>query len=133
VSWDPGDFLVARASDPSNVAGYVYRGLGIYQARKASPKGRQPPEWLLVHLGSGHALCRIKGIVQTAFPIATEIAESGDWEFESRVGWKDRFPDAREKLAAIMARFPKQTDRNGPANSDNSEAVAREIAMARAT
>jgi hypothetical protein len=108
------------------VAGYTYRGLGLWIAIDGSPKGRIPPQWSLSHLGSGHNLCYIKGDVATAFPIATEIAEAGDWGFLSLDGWRDRFPDAPKRLDEIIARYPKLCSRGARRGADRE--VAAQIA-----
>lgn len=107
MSWEPEIFETAQYYGPSKVAGYTYRGLGLHMVMEPSPKGRRPARWNLSHLGSGHLVGVLTGDVATAFPVAGEVAEAGDWEFLSLDGWKDRFPDAAEKVREIAARHPK--------------------------
>lgn len=131
MSWTPETFLIAMPGGPAKRHGYVYRGLGLYLIMPASPKGRRPAQWSLTHLGSGHCLAMLKGDVSTAFPIATEIAEAGDWTFDGLKGWKNHFPDAAERVREILERAGSRGKMTGGGNSN--EGVAREIAMARST
>lgn len=84
--------------------------------------------WSLSHLGSGHRIAILHGDVATAFPIASEIAEAGDWEFDSLHGWKDRFPDAKEKVDEILARSKRG---NRGSSIGHCEATAQQIAQSR--
>lgn len=130
--WAPSKFLVSapwRESMTREVEGYVYRGLGLTIAIKGSPKGRRPPRWTLTHLGSGHAVCNLTGHVKDAFPIATEIAECGDWSFDGLYGWKNIDPELADKFRAIQAKHAKQVHR-GQGGCDEASAVA--VATARA-
>jgi hypothetical protein len=96
---------------------------------KASPKGRRPPTWRLTHLGSGHAIASIVGTTARTFPIASEIAECGDWSFEGLEGWKNVEPDLPQKLVDIAERHKKycKVRAGGGGNAE----IARSIAMAR--
>ncbi len=132
--WRPETFDVAYPNGPVPKAGYTYRGLGLFVAIEASPKGRRPPEWSLTHLGSGHNVALLKGTVATVFPVATEIAESGDWEFISLFGYKDRFPEAATRLLEIIAGHPKIVRRMGTSgikDKGRSQAIAQQIASNR--
>lgn len=130
--WKPEHFQTASAGGAYVRYGYVYRGLGLYRMFQGSPKGRRPPTWCLVHLGSGHAVVNIVGHVADAFPVAGEIAECGDWTFDSLDGWKNRDLELPVKVRAIIARHPKKRfQRTGELGQQN-EAVAAEIARARA-
>jgi hypothetical protein len=125
VSWKPASFYTANdRGDPHKVNGYTYRGLGLNMIVKGSPKGRRPPTWCLTHLGTGHAIARIKGLVAVAFPIAAEIAEAGDWDFLSLEGWRDRFPDARERVAEILAAHSVEAERWNTGNRSHEAAQA---------
>jgi hypothetical protein len=104
--WQPATVLTAHIPEPVPQAGYVYRSLGIWRSMRPSPKGRRPPTWCLTHLGSGHAVCNIKGKVAVAFAIAAEIADLGDWSFDGIDGWKNQFPDARTKMDEIVTKYP---------------------------
>lgn len=126
--WQAGTFEIAMPYGPARRSGYVYRGLGLHVVNKGSPKGKRPPRWTLTHLGSGHALCWLDGDVATAFTVATEIAEAGDWDFLSLQGWKDRFPDAPDRLREILDRHPKVARRGGHGAHPNGHEVARQIA-----
>lgn len=133
MAWEPAEFLIADLwSNPGfhKVAGYTYRGLGIHLTIKGSPKGRRPPTWSLSHLGSGHKVCLIDGKVATAFEIASEIADCGDWSFDGLKGYINIDPDIKEKFRALCEKHPK-TIRRGP-GGNASEDAARAIVMARA-
>lgn len=128
--WEPADFLIARAVEPVTRAGYIYRGLGLHIAVRASPKGRRPPTWSLIHLGSGHRICMITGMVAKAFPVATEIAECSDWEaFDSIDGWLNTDPGIAEKVRQIVARHPNAG--RGPGGDSADANAARAVLMAR--
>lgn len=133
MPWKPETFDVALASGPRAKAGYTYRGLGLWMRDTGSPKGRKPPVWSLTHLGSGHCVVELTGKVAVAFPVATEIAEAGDWEFISLVGYKDRFPDVADRLMEIISRHSKVTKRIGqsPLSLERGLAIAQQIASNR--
>lgn len=125
--WEASEFLIAGSAGVHSVAGYTYKGLGMHIAVEASPKGRRPPVWCLTHLGSGHGICRIPGNVTTAFPIASEIAEIGDWSFDGLTGWLNRDPDLLVKSLAIIE---KNKCQRGYRTANDT--MARLIAVARA-
>jgi hypothetical protein len=128
--WQPRDFLIAHVAGPQTVPGYVYRGLGIHMQMKGSPKGRRKPVWALTHLNTGHAICRLHGLVADAFPIATEVAECSDWAgFDGLTGWRNQDPDLPEKVKAIAAKNPKIMTSGG---SVSSHEAALAVAEARA-
>ena len=125
-NWKPDIFEIATPSGPQRKNGYTYRSLGLFLWRTASPKGKQPATWSLIHLGTGHRLANLNGDAATVFPVATEIAEAGEWDFLSLKGWPDRFPDAPDRLGAIIARYPEIAS---PADGGNSCApTAQQIA-----
>lgn len=128
--WKPAEYLIHHGSDAVTVAGYEHRDLGMHLINTVKGKS----EWSLTHLGTGLQLCRIKGDVRTAFPIATEIAEAGDWGFISMVGYKDRFPDAADKLDEILSRHTNTKRKWIERSDDEREAlqpIARKIAETR--
>lgn len=127
MTWMPADFLVACGREPTLRAGYVYRGLGLVLSVRGSPKGRRKPIWALTHLGSGHALCLIEGDVKTAFPIASEIAELGDWDWDGFEGYKNRDPELLTRASDVIERL--RLRRFGGLRS---EGVAQAISIARA-
>lgn len=129
--WKAETFEIALLSGPHAIAGYTYRGLGLHFVSKASPKGRRPVRWALIHLGTGHCMAYLDGDVITAFPVATEIAEAGDWDFLSLQGWKDKFPDGREKLEEVCARHPKIATMTLSGKGGSHLAVAQQIAANR--
>jgi hypothetical protein len=81
--WRASSFPIARGGGVVVTSGYVYRSLGLHMLSSA-----RPPRWSLARLGSGHRL--ISGVVADAFPIATEIAECGDWDFDVRSASRSR-------------------------------------------
>ena len=122
--WKPETFPIALG--PHSIdhrAGYTYRGLGIHMSMKASPKGRRPPRWKVTHLGSGHAVAVIDGDVAGAFPIATEIAECSDWDFDGLDGWRNRDPELPSKVQEIIARHGKRARKPGGAFAASDEAA----------
>jgi hypothetical protein len=98
---------------------------------RGSPKGRRPARWALIHLGTGHRLAYLDGDVATAFPVATEIAEAGDWDFLSLLGWKDKFPDGREKLEEVCARHREVATMTLAEKGGSHLAIAQQIAANR--
>lgn len=105
MTWKPETFPIAVG--PQSIdrrAGYTYRGLGLHMVMKASPKGRRPPRWKLTHLGSGHGVAHIDGAVADAFPIASEIAECSEWDFDGLNGWRNRDPELPKKVLEILER-----------------------------
>jgi hypothetical protein len=127
----PGEFLIAESfADRRKEAGYTYRGLGLYLLQRGSPKGRRPPKWCLVHLGSGHTVCYINGHVKDGFPLASEIAECGDWTFDGLTGWRNVDPEIPAKFHAIREAHPKAIELS---NGGSSEEAARAVVMARST
>lgn len=102
--WQPAQYPIATVDGVRTVTGYVYRGLGMHVAVAASPKGRRPPRWSLTHLGSGHKLCNIDGDRGVAFPLASEVAQCGNWQFAGLRGYMSRDAALRERVAEIIAR-----------------------------
>jgi hypothetical protein len=131
--WQPGRFLTAEHIDRP-VPGWIYRGLGLRMVFRASPKGRRPPFWSLVHLGTGHGLCHFNLHETPAIEFATTMAECGDWEFDGLEGWRNVDPHLRDKFLAIMDAYrdayPKVRLSTG--HGDPSPEAARAIAEARA-
>jgi hypothetical protein len=127
TDWKPETFETALNTGPHLVAGYTYRGLGLYGE---SSRDGKSGSWTLTHLGTGHMLAHISGGVQKAFPVATEIAEAGDWDFLSLQGWKDRFPDAPERLDEICAKH-SNVRRNEEPDRRNDHETAQKIAANR--
>ncbi|MDB5550059.1 MAG: hypothetical protein JWL86_43 [Rhizobium sp.] len=129
MSWKPATFEIATVNGVFPVAGYIYRGLGLHMQLKGSPKGRRRAVWHITHLNSGHAVGVVTGTVSEAFPLATGVAEAGDWDFESLWGWKDRFPEASTRIRDILGADRGMAHKTCRAGSLPD--LAREIAMAR--
>jgi hypothetical protein len=129
MAWEPANYLVAGHFGPYSVPGYVYRGLGLHRSLEGSPKGRRPPTWTLTHLGSGHAVCRLKGTVAVVFPIGFQIAECSDWEFDGLDGWKNRDPQLPETVRKILSDHGIEWNPRGGSDHD----IAQQIVIARAS
>ncbi len=128
--WKPAEYQIALPSGPTTVAGYEHRELGLHLV---TGRGKSAT-WSLTHLGTGLQLCQIDGSVAVAFPVATEIAEAGDWGFISMEGFKDRFPEAGKRLHEILERHTN-TKRNWrtyePDEREAIRPIAQEIAASR--
>jgi|SRR5580658_10612236 hypothetical protein len=116
------------------VAGFTYRGLGLRQTFRGSPKGRRPPMWSLYHLGTGHGLCHFSLPEDRAFAFATRLAECGDWDFDGLDGWMNRDPELKDRFVSILDGFRTENPkvwlvRGGGCQSPEA---AQAIAMARA-
>ena len=131
MTWKPATFMRALfVYGPIKCVGYTYRGLGLWLAMPASPKGRRPPTWFLIHLNSGHRVARIDGFVSDAFPIASEIAECADWDFNGLDGWRNQDPELPKKMSQIINRNAKRAKMRASGGSDAD--LASEISRARA-
>ncbi len=127
--WKPATFLKAFPEEPIEAVGLVYRGLGLDMTMKGSPKGRRSPTWSLTHLGTGHRVCLIFGQDADVLPIATEIAECGDWIFHDLDGWQNLDPELMDKFQAIIAKHGKKCSKTG---GPSDREIARQIATRRA-
>lgn len=127
--WTSEAFYLAMPGGPYKVRGFTYRGLGLHLRLNGSAKRRRPSHWRLSHLGSGHALVSLWGEFDVVTAAASEIAELGDWDFISLEGWRDRFPDAKERMDEVLDRNP--TIAKPAFGSRASHDLAREIAMLR--
>lgn len=127
--WTPSQFLRAVIpTGPESVSGYVYKGLGIWFVGTS-----RRPEWSLIHLNSGHEVCRIKGRVAVTFPVASEIAECTEWDFEGLDGWRNRDPKLGAKVRAIQTNHKRLVNiARVDSRHSESDDIARQIAMARA-
>lgn len=121
--WLPGTYREAvQPFEP--IAALLYRWLAMRLLWHGSPKGRRPPTWTIMHVGSGHLL--VNFTLHDPIPLATEIAECGDWDFTGLDGWKNLDPDLEEKYLAVKARYPKVKFLRG--GGHRSHAGAAEVA-----
>jgi hypothetical protein len=128
--WQPSDFYIARATYPVQMAGYVYKGLGLHIARQTLI--HRLPVWHLTHLNTGHRVAEIRGLVAEAFPIATAIAECGDWDFLSLTGWKDQDPELANKVLKIIDGSKGRAKRDaGRMSRTHNHEVARAVLKTR--
>lgn len=127
MSWQPEDFLIATAGEPFPVVGYVYRGLGLH---KPSPRRKN---WSLTHLGTGHQIATITGKVADVFPVASEIAECGDWDFDGLKGYVNRDPEIGKRLHEIIARHKNARPAIVTEARKPNHDVARQITERRAS
>lgn len=128
--WKPAQYQVHHGSTAVTVVGYTYRELGLHMLTERG----KVPTWSLTHLGTGLRICNITGKVAVSFPVATEIAEAGDWGFISMVGYKDRFPESANKLREILGRHKNAKRVWRKIDNDEREAirsVAQQIAATR--
>lgn len=132
MGWTAENFEIAMADAPKTVTGWTWRGLGLHQIsagyHSKNRKRTLPPQWALSHLGSGHRIIGLFGEFAHVQIVATEIAIAGDWDFLSLEGWKDRFPDAKDRLLAIVRRHPTICRAQGGASCRD---VAMQIAANR--
>ncbi len=127
--WEPARFAIATPNGAQIVGGHIYRGLGMYQTLPASPKGRRPPTWCLMHLASGHAIVDIKKHNDSAFDTAAQIAEMADWSFIAPDGWRNSDPDLINRIKALLVFDPGLSRFGG---TDINYEIARTIAESRA-
>jgi hypothetical protein len=133
--WRPGKFLKAMAVPlaPRSHDGLIYRGIALRMIRRGSPKGRRPPTWELVHIGTGHRVFFFDLTAEAALELATSIAECGEWDYETLEGWRNVDPDLPHKVYAIDAAYekahPKVKIHRG--SGKGSPEAARAVAMAR--
>jgi hypothetical protein len=127
--WPAGKFEIATPYGPQVKSGYVWKGLGLWLLDAGSPKGRRKPRWNLTHIGTGHLVGNLVGDVRTAFPVATDVADAGDWTFDGPGGWQNQFPDVKERMSELLARYPTIFSRGGNSGQDHEQ--ARDIAMRR--
>jgi hypothetical protein len=130
MPWQPGEFVTGVSlTYGGKVPGYLYKGLALKLEIKPSPKGRRPAMWSLFHIRSGHQVATIHGDVRTAFPIATEIADTCDWSFGGLRGYLNQEPDLLDKVRAWAKRHGKLVRLGGGhASEDVASAISRATA-----
>lgn len=130
-AWPAATFPIATNLGVRMKAGYARKGLGLHRTAHASLKVRSPARWTLTHLGSGLRFAVLKGSVDKVFPIASEIADAGDWTFDGPLGWKNQFPDAAERLWEIIAKYPERVEKAWGSMHPDTESLAREVMAVR--
>ena len=116
---------------PRECSGYVYRGLGLRHEGWAH--NRKQTLWRLIHLGSGLNIAVLRGDVRAVFPVASEVAECGDFTlFDLPDGWRQTDPDLQDKVKAILAQHPSvvvaKAPNKGTAEDTRAMIAAREAA-----
>ena len=129
--WKPLQFFRAVPGGiPLEDWGYEQRGLALCHAGWANP--RTETRWTLIHLGSGGAIMRFVGNVATVMPVASEIADCGDWTlFDLPEGWRQTDPDLPAKVGAICEAHPEARPDTGFSAPEISDADARAVIDAR--
>ena len=126
--WKPGLFYSVSWDSAETDYGLLWGGLAVTKISSGSPKGRRPPTWLIIHCGSGHAVCIVEAHKTEAFSIADQIADLTDWTFEGLDGWKNTDPDLMDRMRVLAARHGNQMR----FSSGSSHEAARAVAYARA-
>lgn len=97
------------------------RGVGLYF--------NEIGVWWLVHLRSGHGICKLVGGPLEVLPVATRLAEVTDWTFEAITGWQNTDPDLPKKIRQIWAAEPRVMPDDIPGEDLRDERLARELAV----
>ena len=85
--WKSENFFIAAGAGVHRVAGWTYKGIGIYQ--------RQQNHWSITHLGTGHKFFYVHGKLERVMRIARRIANAADWHFNT-------MPENPEVYLALM-------------------------------
>lgn len=118
--WEKTSLRMSMMGGVEKIEGLVCDGLGLVW--------RSPDRWAVIHLGSGHSLCLIRGNEAAVMKLGSELLALGSWEWEGFDGYKNREPE-------IMQRFDTWLRRWIPlgvvyqARAGASEEGAREVAM----
>ena len=126
--WIAGPITVILFGEIIRRQGRSYNGVGLVRMIEPISKYQMPATESVFHLGTGHLICHLTGNPGITYSVATQLAELGDWSFDSLGGWKNHFPDVREKLLGLLERYPHVII---PAKGDQSEPLAREIVISR--
>lgn len=119
MTWQPNEFYVAIPVGPLKVAGYTFKGLGLH---KIAPKAKA---WTLTHLNTGHSICHIEGGMAEVFPVAADIANCSEWDFDGLRGWTNRDPELGDKVQDILDSYNGKWTRHKSTGGD--EVVARKV------
>ena len=105
--WRPVQFHRAiPGKPPVECWGYAQDGLVLYHSGWMTP--RTKTQWSLIHIGSGGTILHLTGSVAIVMPVASEIAECGDWTlFDLPDGWKQTDPELPAKVGAICRAHPE--------------------------
>ncbi|TXH47226.1 MAG: hypothetical protein E6Q97_27710 [Desulfurellales bacterium] len=123
MSWVEGLIRVAfTGGEPVTYNGMRHeRGLGIVR--------RGEDRWLMVHLATGFGVVALHGVnLLEAMVIATEIAEAGDWTFQSLSGWQNQDPQLGSKVQNIVALYAPCV----VVDVSEPEPISHQLAMANA-
>ena len=131
MTWKPDNFEVALQSGPKTVAGHLYGGLGLHTDDSRQPKGRKTVKWILTHANTGHSIAILMCNVTTAFCIATEFADAGEWDFLSLQGYADRFPNIVDRCEEIASGHPTVVTLTFGMEGSGNHEVAKQIAANR--
>jgi hypothetical protein len=85
--------------------------------------------WWLVHLNSGHGICKLAGQPIDVLPVATRLAECTDWSFSDIRGWQNTDPDLPRKIGQIWAAEPRVMPEDIPGPGLENERNARALAL----
>ena len=98
MSWKRERIWIACELGPQTVDCITYRGLALHRIDHGI--------WRITHCGTGLILCDVAGNERIARSITREIADGGDWGFDSMDGYKTVFPAAPDHLFAVMNAYP---------------------------
>lgn len=100
--WQPTGFVAAvvvdGVSQPWPAVGFEYRGLILHQG------GGLPPRWSITHRNSGHQVFAWQSGPVRAFRVATDLADSAEWDWSGVEGWSNREPLLPIKVKAWAQR-----------------------------
>ena len=129
MRWVFGKFLNATVYSVEQSDGYLYKGLALRLFSGGSPKGRRPPTWKLIHIGSGHGIAVIKATHSEAQVIACQLADNADWTFSGLRGYKNTEPDLPEIVTAWKTKHAKNLSFFGRySNEETASSIAASIA-----
>lgn len=123
--WHRGEFHIAMNSGtPVERKGWQYRGLGAFL--------QWDEDWSLTHLASGLRVCELRGFWSDVRPIATKIAEAGDWGFTLPSSFPKEMMEAVADLIDSSDCASRDTSYPSPQEKAASTRAARKVAEFRA-
>ena len=129
--WEPAEFWIGYVEGPCRVDGYVWSGLGLAHHGWGVPA--RTTVWSLIHLGSGSRIGTLVGNVATVFPVASEVAQCGDFTlFDMPYGWMQTDPELSAKARAVFDAHPEVfPEFDKPMDRAMMDESARAVARAR--